>query len=49
LIISSWNLKIYKNKNFEEFLDETVIFISELTIDRGPTILEKIIEPFTDY
>jgi hypothetical protein len=40
-IISSWNLKKYKNKNFEEFLDETIIFISVLTIDRGPTVLGK--------
>jgi hypothetical protein len=38
-----------KNKNFEEFLDEIIIFISVLTIDKGPTVLGKSIQPSSDY
>jgi hypothetical protein len=30
LITIAWNLKKYKNKNVEEFLDETIIFITVL-------------------
>jgi hypothetical protein len=34
-ITSLWNLEKYKNKNFENFLDETIIFIMVLAMNRG--------------
>jgi hypothetical protein len=42
-------LEKYKNKNFEEFLDETIKFISVLTIDWGPTGSGKSTQPFSNY
>jgi hypothetical protein len=42
-ITSSWNLEKYKNNNFEEFLDKTIIFITVLTINKGLCIKIKII------
>jgi hypothetical protein len=41
--------KKYKNKNFEEFLDETIIYISVLTFDKSPTVFGKSIQPFSNY
>jgi hypothetical protein len=49
LIISSWNLEKYKNKNVEEFLDEYIIFISVLIIDRGVIVLRESDQLSSDY
>jgi hypothetical protein len=46
---SSWNLEKYKNKNFEEFLDETIIFSLVLTINWDPTGPGKSTQPSSDY
>jgi hypothetical protein len=44
-ITSSWNLEKYKDKHFEDFLDETIIFITVLTVNRGPSNLGKNTQP----
>jgi hypothetical protein len=38
-------LEEYKNKNIEKFLNETIMFISVLTINWDPTGPEKSIHP----